>query len=172
MLPSRGPSHFYSRSVWHAACRRTIRSDGGVAHSTGRLSTAATCPHRADASSLTTATDYDGPADGAAAVRDRGAAVGARRFGADRVIGHAISPHREQDAREAAGERHHRNALPASVRNALRPAAKTGRPGILRAPHAPGGLDEQGLDMGWALRSTRPRRCCSPELYSRGTRPR
>ena len=49
-------------------CRRTIRSEGGVAHSTGRLSSAATCPHRADASSLTTATDYDGPADGTAAV--------------------------------------------------------------------------------------------------------
>ena len=58
------------------ACRRTIRSDGGVAHSTGRLSTAATCPHRADASSLTTATDYDGPADGVVAVSDRGARRG------------------------------------------------------------------------------------------------
>ena len=44
------------------ACRRTVRSEGGVAHSTGRLSIAA-CSHRADASSLTTATDYDGPAD-------------------------------------------------------------------------------------------------------------
>ena len=42
-LTSRGPSHFYARSVWHDTCRRTIRSEGGVAHATGRLSTAATC---------------------------------------------------------------------------------------------------------------------------------
>jgi hypothetical protein len=60
----RGPSHFYARSVCTTSRRRTIRSDGGVAHSTGRLSIAATCSHRADASSLTTATDYDTTADG------------------------------------------------------------------------------------------------------------
>ena len=77
-------------------CRRTIRSEGGVAHSTGRLSIAATCPHRADASSLTTAIDYDGPADGTAAVSGSRRHRGLASVGADRVIRHAVSPHRHK----------------------------------------------------------------------------
>jgi hypothetical protein len=65
-LTSRGPSHFYARSAWHdiVPAHDTIRGRRralyGTALESGHMS------HRADASSLTTATDYDGPADGAA----------------------------------------------------------------------------------------------------------
>ena len=66
-LTSRGPSHFYARSVWHDyvpahdTIRRRRRARYGTALDSGHMS------HRADASSLTTATDYDGRADGAVA---------------------------------------------------------------------------------------------------------
>ena len=64
-----------------------------------------------------------------------------------RLIVGAVSPHRVENASESSGQRDDRDLFAASAFNRLFPAPKGGDARVGGSAHAPGGLDQQRLDI-------------------------
>src|SRR5688572_918049 len=95
-------THSFIRArMWHSACRRTVRSEGGAALSVGRLSTAAKPPRALAPPAGRPLRLHDGHGGRAVHTRPSG---GANLSDPLRLVLGLVPPHRKQDAGESSSE--------------------------------------------------------------------